>query len=55
MKFMVGFYDEVQKVIVQGQSWFKVCEVISDLQVKLCQLKFEVFLEGEEVIIKKVS
>ncbi|KAL7945443.1 ATP synthase alpha/beta family, nucleotide-binding domain-containing protein [Trichoderma barbatum] len=54
MKLMIGFYDEAQKAIAQGQSWAKVRESTSDLQGKLRQLKFEVPTEGEDVIVKKV-
>lgn len=55
MKLMVGFHDEAQKVIAQGQSWSKVREATSDLQANLRQLKFEVPTEGQEVITKRVS
>jgi V-type H+-transporting ATPase subunit A len=54
MKAMVGFHDEAQKVISQGQSWSKVREATSDLQSQLRQMKFEVPDEGEETIVKKV-
>lgn len=53
MKLMIGYYDEAQKAIAQGQSWAKVRESTSDLQAKLRQLKFEVPTEGEDVIVKK--
>ncbi|KAL6805626.1 ATP synthase alpha/beta family, nucleotide-binding domain-containing protein [Trichoderma sp. SZMC 28012] len=53
MKLMVGFYDEAQKAIAQGQSWAKVRESTSDLQTKLRQLKFEVPTDGEDVIVKR--
>ncbi|RFU77155.1 v-type proton atpase catalytic subunit a [Trichoderma arundinaceum] len=53
MKLMVGFYDEAQKAIAQGQSWAKVRESTSDLQAKLRQLKFELPTDGEDVIVKK--
>ncbi|KAG6047534.1 H(+)-transporting V1 sector ATPase subunit A [Claviceps sp. Clav50 group G5] len=53
MKLMVGFHDEAQKAIAQGQSWSKVREATSDLQSKLRQLKFEVPSEGQDVICKK--
>ncbi|KAI1771859.1 V-type ATPase [Hypoxylon cercidicola] len=53
MKLMVGFHDEAQKAIAQGQSWNKVREATSDLQAQLRSLKFEVPSEGEEVISKK--
>jgi V-type H+-transporting ATPase subunit A len=55
MKLMVGFHDEAQKVIAQGQSWAKVREATSDLQANLRQLKFEVPTEGQDVISKRVS
>ncbi|KAM0479965.1 hypothetical protein ACHAPX_004544 [Trichoderma viride] len=53
MKLMVGYYDEAQKAVTQGQSWAKVRESTSDLQAKLRQLKFEVPTDGEDVIVKK--
>ncbi|KAL3957492.1 hypothetical protein ACCO45_008070 [Purpureocillium lilacinum] len=53
MKLMVGYHDEAQKAIAQGQSWAKVREATSDLQAKLRQLKFEVPGDGEDVITKK--
>ncbi|PHH61880.1 hypothetical protein CDD81_7744 [Ophiocordyceps australis] len=53
MKLMVGFHDESQKAIAQGQSWAKVREATSDLQTKLRQLKFEVPSEGQEAICNK--
>merc|ERR1712000_658769 len=53
MKLMVGFHDEAQKVIAQGQSWSKVREATSDLQANLRQLKFEVPTEGQDVISKR--
>ncbi|KAL0943778.1 vacuolar ATP synthase catalytic subunit a [Colletotrichum truncatum] len=53
MKLMVGFHDEAQKAIAQGQSWAKVREATSDLQSKLRQLKFEVPTEGQDSITKK--
>ncbi|KAF7531528.1 hypothetical protein G7Z17_g13722 [Cylindrodendrum hubeiense] len=53
MKLMVGFHDEAQKVIAQGQSWAKVREATAELQGNLRQLKFEVPTDGEDVICKK--
>ncbi|GAB0135559.1 H(+)-transporting V1 sector ATPase subunit A [Epichloe bromicola] len=53
MKLMVGFHDEAQKAIAQGQSWSKVREATSDLQTKLRQLKFEIPSDGQDVISKK--
>ncbi|KAL6924786.1 hypothetical protein FSHL1_002035 [Fusarium sambucinum] len=53
MKLMVGFHDEAQKVIAQGQSWAKVREATSELQANLRQLKFEVPTDGQEAITKR--
>ncbi|KFZ00588.1 hypothetical protein V501_10610 [Pseudogymnoascus sp. VKM F-4519 (FW-2642)] len=53
MKAMMGFHDEAQKVISQGQSWNKVREATSDLQSQLRSMKFEVPSDGEEVIVAK--
>lgn len=54
MKLMVGFHDEAQKAIAQGQSWAKVREATQDLQAQLRSLKFELPGDGEEVVSKKV-
>ncbi|ODA79772.1 hypothetical protein RJ55_05366 [Drechmeria coniospora] len=53
MKLMVGFHDESQKAIAQGQSWAKVREATTELQAKLRQLKFELPSEGQEAVSKK--
>ncbi|KAI1853644.1 hypothetical protein JX266_001628 [Neoarthrinium moseri] len=53
MKLMMGFHDEAQKAIAQGQSWTKVRDATSDLQAKLRTLKFEEPSEGEEAVCKK--
>ncbi|RDA90332.1 hypothetical protein CP533_6006 [Ophiocordyceps camponoti-saundersi (nom. inval.)] len=53
MKLMVGFHDEAQKAIGQGQSWAKVREATSELQAKLRQLKFELPTDGEEAVCKR--
>jgi vacuolar-type H+-ATPase catalytic subunit A/Vma1 len=53
MKAMMGFHDEAQRVIAQGQSWGKVREATSDIQAQLRSMKFEVPSEGEEKITKK--
>ncbi|KAH7361999.1 vacuolar ATP synthase catalytic subunit A [Plectosphaerella cucumerina] len=53
MKLMMGFHDEAQKAVQQGQSWSKIREATSELQGKLRQLKFEVPDDGEDVIVKK--
>jgi V-type (H+)-ATPase V1 A subunit len=55
MKAMMGFHDEAQRVISQGQSWNKVREATSDLQSQLRSMKFELPSEGEEAIVAKVS
>jgi V-type H+-transporting ATPase subunit A len=55
MKLMMGFHDEAQKAVQQGQSWSKIREATSELQGKLRQLKFEVPDDGEDVIVKKAS
>lgn len=55
MKLMMGFHDEAQKAIAQGQSWSKVREATSDLQAQLRSLKFEDPSDGEESICKKVG
>ncbi|KAI1284799.1 ATP synthase alpha/beta family, nucleotide-binding domain-containing protein [Xylaria sp. FL0933] len=53
MKLMMGFHDEAQKAIAQGQSWSKVREATSDLQAQLRSLKFEDPNDGQEAICKK--
>ncbi|KAL1903195.1 H(+)-transporting V1 sector ATPase subunit A [Sporothrix stenoceras] len=53
MKLMVGFHDEAQKAIAQGQTWAKVREATQELQGQLRSLKFEVPGDGEDVITKK--
>jgi V-type H+-transporting ATPase subunit A len=55
MKLMMGFHDEAQKAIAQGQSWAKVREATGELQAQLRQLKFELPSEGQEKVTKKVS
>ncbi len=54
MKLMVGFHDEAQRAVAQGQSWARVREATADLQAKLRSLKFELPSDGEEVVCKKV-
>ncbi|KAF2483245.1 vacuolar ATP synthase catalytic subunit A [Neohortaea acidophila] len=53
MKAMMGFHDEAQRVIGQGQSWAKVREATADIQTQLRSMKFELPSEGEEKITKK--
>jgi vacuolar-type H+-ATPase catalytic subunit A/Vma1 len=52
MKAMMGFHDEAQKAIAQGQSWNKVREATGELQSQLRSMKFEVPSEGEDKIVK---
>ncbi|KAJ9210458.1 hypothetical protein DTO166G4_7925 [Paecilomyces variotii] len=42
MKAFMGFHDEAQKAIAQGQSWAKVREATADIQTALRSMKFEV-------------
>ncbi|KAF2754779.1 V-type ATPase [Pseudovirgaria hyperparasitica] len=53
MKCMMGFHDEAQKAVSQGQSWAKIREATSEIQADLRRMKFEVPSEGEEKITKK--
>ena len=53
MKAMMGFHDEAQRVISQGQSWAKVREATSDIQNQLRSMKFELPTDGEEKVGKK--
>ncbi|KAH8898538.1 V-type ATPase [Thozetella sp. PMI_491] len=53
MKLMMGFHDEAQKAITQGQTWAKVRDATQELQSQLKSLKFEAPSEGEEKICKK--
>jgi vacuolar-type H+-ATPase catalytic subunit A/Vma1 len=53
MKAFMGYHDESQKAISQGQSWAKVREATSQIQSQLRSMKFEVPDEGQEKISKK--
>jgi len=55
MKLMVGFHDEAQKAIAQGQTWARVREATQELQSQLRNLKFELPSDGEETVTKKVG
>lgn len=55
MKAMMGFHDESQKAISQGQAWNKVREATADIQTQLRSMKFELPDEGEEAVSKKAS
>ena len=54
MKAFMGFHDESQKAVAQGQSWAKVRESTSSIQNDLRNMKFEIPSEGEEKISRKV-
>ncbi len=54
MKCMMGFHDESQKAISQGQSWAKVRESTAEIQKGLRDMKFELPGDGEEKGVKKV-
>lgn len=52
MKAFMGYHDEAQKAIAQGQQWNKVRDATSDLQSALRNMKFEVPDNEEEVSAK---
>ncbi|KAJ5114065.1 hypothetical protein N7456_002599 [Penicillium angulare] len=52
MKAFMGFHDEAQKAISQGQQWSKVREATSDIQNSLRSMKFEVPKDEQEVSAK---
>jgi len=54
MKCMMGFHDESQKAISQGQSWAKVRESTAEIQKGLRDMKIELPGDGEEKGVKKV-
>lgn len=54
MKAFMGFHDEAQKAIAQGQNWSKVREATAEIQTELRSMKFEV-PDDEEVVSKKVK
>ncbi|KAJ5716593.1 Vacuolar ATP synthase catalytic subunit A [Penicillium malachiteum] len=49
MKAFMGYHDEAQKAVAQGQQWSKVREATSDIQNSLRNMKFEVPTDEEEV------
>ena len=53
MKAMMGYHDEAQRVIGQGQNWAKVREETNEVLNQLRSMKFEVPTEGEEKIVPK--
>ncbi|KAL5340607.1 vacuolar ATP synthase catalytic subunit A [Aspergillus crustosus] len=52
MKAFMGYHDEAQKAIAQGQSWPKVREATTDIQTELRNMKFEVPDDQAEVSAK---
>lgn len=42
MKAFMGYHDEAQKAIAQGQNWPKVRDATTDIQTSLRQMKFEI-------------
>ncbi|KAJ6007429.1 hypothetical protein N7540_011405 [Penicillium herquei] len=52
MKAFMGYHDEAQKAVAQGQQWSKVREATSDIQNSLRNMKFEVPADEEEVSAK---
>ncbi|CAJ2508168.1 Uu.00g093540.m01.CDS01 [Anthostomella pinea] len=53
MKLIMGFHDEAQKTVAQGQNWNKVREATGDIQAQLRSLKFEDPADGQEAVCKK--
>ncbi len=53
MKAFMGYHDEAQKAIAQGQNWPKVRDATTDIQTSLRQMKFEV-PEDEADVSSKV-
>ncbi|KAJ5191869.1 ATPase F1 complex beta subunit/V1 complex C-terminal [Penicillium cinerascens] len=52
MKAFMGFHDEAQKAVAQGQQWSKVRDSTSDLQNSLRSMKFEIPDNEKEVSAK---
>ncbi|KAI9035819.1 vacuolar ATP synthase catalytic subunit A [Aspergillus affinis] len=52
MKAFMGYHDEAQKAIAQGQNWSKVRDATSDIQTSLRSMKFEV-PDDESAITEK--
>lgn len=54
MKAFMGFHDEAQKAVAQGQNWGKVRDSTGDIQTSLRSMKFEL-PENREEVSEKVS
>ncbi|KAJ5104373.1 hypothetical protein NUU61_001720 [Penicillium alfredii] len=52
MKAFMGYHDEAQKAVAQGQNWSKVRDATTDLQSALRSMKFEVPEDEQEVSAK---
>ncbi|THC90883.1 hypothetical protein EYZ11_009663 [Aspergillus tanneri] len=52
MKAFMGYHDEAQKAIAQGQNWAKVRDATADIQTALRSMKFEV-PEDEAAVSEK--
>lgn len=53
MKAFMGYHDESQKAVTQGQSWAKIRDATADIQARLRRMKFEVPGQGEKEVSKK--
>jgi V-type H+-transporting ATPase subunit A len=53
MKAFMGYHDEAQKAVAQGQSWAKIREATADIQTGLRNMKFEV-PDDEKAVSAKV-
>lgn len=54
MKAFMGYHDEAQKTVAQGQSWSRVRDATSDIASALRSMKFEVPTD-KEAVCQKVS
>lgn len=52
MKAFMGYHDEAQKAVAQGQNWVRVRDATSDIQTALRGMKFEVPENEAEVSAK---
>lgn len=52
MKAFMGYHDEAQKAVAQGQNWVRVRDATSDIQTALRGMKFEVPENEGEVSAK---
>ncbi|KAK2763173.1 H(+)-transporting V1 sector ATPase subunit A [Arachnomyces sp. PD_36] len=52
MKAFMGYHDESQKAIAQGQSWATIRESTSEIQTALRSMKFELPEDEKEVTAK---